>query len=716
MRRIFTGIIVYIIIAQHPVRGDEGMWLLPLIEELNIPVMQEKGLQLSADDIYSINHSSLKDAIIIFGGGCTGEIVSNQGLIFTNHHCGYDYIQDNSSLGHNYLKDGFWAQSQSEELPNSDLEVRFLKRIENVTDKVFAQLSDTLDVVKRSVLINDIIKQLEDSASEQGKYEAQVDDFFDGNEYYLMVYQVYKDVRLVGTPPSSIGKFGDETDNWEWPRHTGDFSIFRVYSAPDGTPASFAPENVPLRTDTYLPISLQGISEGDMTFVLGYPGATNRYLCSYGIREIMEVSNQTRIKIRTTYQQILKKDMLSDPEMQIQYASKYASSSNYWKYAIGQNRRLNALHIIDKHQADESRFQEWADSDSARSAEYGHILSDMSAIYGGRKSSILNLTALNESFFLATELIGYISNFEYLYMLLQIHDNTGEIDTEIENLTRQTEKFFKDYDIATDKKVANAMFELYRELIPESRQPDLYATIQKKYKGNIDQFVNYLYSHTFFTEKEKTLDFLKNPTLKALLRDPGFKLSSSIFRKYIEEYSLYDSFKTKLNDLDRLYMKAKMQMYPDSSFYPDANFTMRLSYGNIMGYSPADAAHYDAFTSLKGVMEKEDTTSYEFIVPDKLKELYREKDFGNYAENEKMPVCFITNNDITGGSSGSPVLNEKGALIGLAFDGNWEAMSSDIAYEPELQRCICVDIRYVLFIIDKFAGNGKLLNELSIIQ
>jgi hypothetical protein len=675
------------------------------------------GCKLSADDIYSINHSSLKDAIVIFGEGCTGEIVSDSGLVFTNHHCGFDYIQDHSTLEHDYLQDGFWATKRSDELPNQGLEVRFLKRIEDVTQQIRGQISDTLSLENRRMRTEDVIKAIEDTASEEDRYEAKVTPFFAGNEYYLFIYQVYKDVRLVGTPPSSIGKFGYDTDNWEWPRHTGDFSIFRVYTAPDGSPADYSPENIPLKPAYSLPVSLDGMSEGDPTIILGYPGNTNRYLCSYGIREIMDVVNDCRVKVRTVRQDILKKDMSADPRIQIQYAAKYSISSNYWKYSIGQNRRLDALKVLNKKQEEEALFQQWTDADSLRKVEYGNILSDMSSIYEIRKTHLYNFYAINESFYLATELIGFITSFQYLNVLLQVNSEiTEDMKEEIDVLKQETEKFFKDYNQQTDMKVARAMFELYKEMIPVSQQPEIYTTIQKKYKGNLDKFIQHLYSRTFFLDKEKILDFLNNPSLKVLKKDMGFTVARSIFAKYYEEYSALDAYEAKLDNLDRLYMKARMEMYPDRNFYPDANFTMRLTYGKVSSYSPGDAIHYSAFTTLKGVIEKEDSTNYEFIVPDRLKKLYQAKNYGNYGIDGTMPVCFITDNDITGGNSGSPVLSAKGELIGLAFDGNWEAMSGDISYESDLQRCICVDIRYVLFIIDKYAGDSRLINELKIVQ
>jgi len=698
-------------------KADEGMWLLPLLEEINIRDMQELGFELTAEDVYSINNSSLKDAIVIFGPGCTGEIVSDQGLLFTNHHCGYDEIQNHSTVDHDYLRDGFWAYSREEELPNPDLEVRFLKRIEIITDQILRELSDQMNEEDRRSKIRELSKEITGEAEEDGKYEALVKSFFEGNKYYLFVYEVYKDVRLVGAPPSSIGKFGYDTDNWEWPRHTGDFSIFRVYTAPDGSPAEYAPENIPLKPDYYLPISLGGVEKGDFTMILGFPGRTHRYLSSYGIEETMTNINDVRVLVRGARQEILLEDMLADDAVRINYATKYSRSSNYWKYSIGQNKGLRDLDILSKKRKEEEKFMQWAREDSARNVKYGNILRRMEEIYDKRESDDYNFQLIEEAFFRATELINYITDFHYLYVLLLTGEEKAEdIDEEIQKLRKLTDDFFQEYHLPTDKKVAKAMFKLYYDHSKVNQRPDIYSIIGKKYKGNFDKFVDKLFLKTFFTDKDKVLAFLQNPKTDVLIKDPGFIAGNSIVRKYFEEYGILDNYDLELDKLKRLYIKGRMEMNPGVNFYPDANFTMRLTYGTVDDYSPRDAVHFDYYTRLKGVLEKEDSTDYEFVVPKKLKGLYNTKDFGRYGAEDMMPVCFITNNDITGGNSGSPVLNAKGELIGLAFDGNWEAMSSDIAYEPGLQRCICVDIRYVLFIIEKFAGDMRIIEELEILN
>ncbi len=716
MKRVISIVISIVFTASISIRADEGMWMLPLIEKLIMTDMQELGIKLTAEDIYSINNSSIKDAIVIFDRGCTGEMVSGDGLLFTNHHCGLDQIQYHSTLEHDYLIEGFWAKSHEEELPNPNIQVRFLDRIEDVSARINDELVDSLTEDERRTKIREIIDEIESEVNEE-EYEATVRSFYAGNEYYLFVYKVFKDVRLVGAPPSSIGKFGYDTDNWEWPRHTGDFSIFRVYTAPDGSPAEYSADNVPLKPRHFLPISLDGFQKGDFTFILGYPGGTDRYMSSYGIVETMQVQNANRIRIRGERLDLLMNDMLTDPQIKIQYATKYSRSSNYWKYSIGQNNGLRVLDVIDKKQQEEMEFQQWANADSARSAKYGNILSEMEKIYASKREAEMNFNAMTEAFFIASEIISYIADFNYLYKLMRAEDtDPEEIQEEILLLKEEAEDFYKDYNLPTDIRVTKAMFVLYRNLIKPERYPEIYAEIDKKYKGSIDKFVDHLFTHTMFTNKEEILTFLENPSVKILEKDRGFKITRSIFVKYFEEFTELDGYDLELEKLERFYMQGRMEMYPEKFKYPDANFTMRLTYGTVENYSPRDAVHYDEITVLKGVMEKEDTSNFEFVVPDYLKVLYEKKDYGPYGVNGQMPVCFITNNDITGGNSGSPVLNARGELIGLAFDGNWEAMSGDIAYEPDLQRCICVDIRYVLFVIDKYAGATNLIEELKIVN
>ncbi len=716
MRRVFLIMTYVAVFGLAELKADEGMWLLPLLEQLNISDMKGLGCALSADDIYNINHSSLKDAVIIFGEGCTGAMVSEEGLLFTNHHCGFDQVQYHSTLDHNYLNDGFWAGSHDQELPNPGLEARFLLRIEDVTDQINGKLSDTISDEDRQIIIGQRKEQIEKDSSDTDRYEAIVKPYFAGNRYYLCVYQVYKDIRLVGAPPSSIGKFGDETDNWEWPRHSGDFSIFRIYTAPDGKPAEYNPENIPLKSKCYFPISLKGISKGDYTMVLGYPGETNRFLTSFGIQEIFEEINPDKIKIRTARQEILKNDMKSSPIINIQYAAKYSNSSNECKYSIGENLGIEKLHIIEKKQKDETDFQIWVNQDSSRISLFSNILNEIRNEYAEKRPFEHNMQYISEALLESSEIIDFAFNFYYLDILLQKSDSSkNEINREIMELKQKAEAFFKDYSPATDKKVVKSMLTLYKENTLPDQLPDFYKLIDHKYKGNIAKFVDKMFDQSIFSKKEKVSTFLIRPTDKVLAHDIAFHVAQSIFLKFYSTYYQYDLIENKLDKLQRTYLKGLMEMEPGKKFYPDADFTMRLTYGTVQDYSPRDAVKYNYFSTLTGVFEKEDSTKPEFNVPLKLKKLYNNSDFGEYGDHGTMPVCFITNNDISGGNSGSPVIDSKGDLIGLAFDGNWEAMSSDLIYEPDLQRCLCVDIRYILFVIDKFAGAKNIINELKII-
>jgi hypothetical protein len=695
--------------------ADEGMWMLPLLEKLNMPKMKEMGCELSSEDIYNINMSSLKDAVVIFDGGCTGEIVSDQGLLFTNHHCGYDQIQYHSTVENNYLRDGFWASELKDELPNPGCEVYFLERIEDVTDSVLLKLDINLSSTERTSEINKIIAKIETEASDSNTFETQVKSFYEGNKYYLCVYTVYKDIRLVGAPPSSIGKFGYDTDNWMWPRHTGDFSVFRVFTAPDGSPAEYSPENIPLRPKKVIPISLGGVHQGDFSFILGYPGSTERYSTSFGIEETMEVTNAVRIKVRDVRQRLLMESMNSDPKVQIQYSGKYFKSSNYWKYSLGQNKELIKSDLLTRKRIEEKKFEEWANADTARNSVYGKVISDLKNNYSEIKPIKYNLHFINEAFFLSSEIIDFASEFYYLGALLRRPGNREEdIQLEIAELKEKTQKFFKDYDVATDISIVKAMLKLYRSDIPLEECPDFYQTIIKKYKGNVDKFVDKMFDKSMFVDEDKVLDFLMKPDPDVLFGDVGFKVAGSVLLKYFDIYGKFNSYNNRLDYLNSLYIKGRMEMDTEKFAYPDANFTMRLTYGTVRNYAPSDAILYNYFTTLKGVMEKEDSSNFEFKVPENLKKLYNNSDFGRYGENNSMPVCFITDNDITGGNSGSPVFNAKGELTGIAFDGNWESMSSDKSFEPLTQRCICVDIRYVLFIIDKFAGAERIIKELKL--
>jgi hypothetical protein len=718
MKRIIALIIVSITLTVSYIRANEGMWLLTLINELNIKDMNAMGCRLSAEDIYSINKSSLKDAVVIFGSGCTGEMVSNQGLLFTNHHCGYESIQQLSSIEHDFLTQGFWAKNKSEELQVPGLSVTFLIRMEDVTNKILPELSDGMKEPERDTIIAQISRKLQSEAVQGTHYEAKVEEYFEGTTFYLLVYERFTDVRLVGTPPSSIGKFGGDTDNWMWPRHTGDFSVFRVYSGTDGKPAKYSATNIPLKPKRYLQVSTKGIAKDDFTMILGYPGNTNRYMTSYGVKEILDVQNPDRVKIRGARQEILTKDMNADPVVRIKYADKYSKSSNYWKYSIGQNKGLVTLDVVQKKEDEENKFRQWVNANPDRKKKYGKALPLIKDAIESRKYYQQAMQYINEAFLESTEVLSLpLASLELYGILKAEPDSIRKIKIITEGLRTKMRAFYKDYNISTDKKVAAVMFKLYYDNVNEGLRPSFLNYIHgKKYKGNYEKYVDHLYKETFFDDSIKLKKFLENPSFKTLEKDEAFGVAISIAQTYFGMIDIVRGMENDLNRGNRLYCQGIREMDTTKAYYPDANFTMRMTYGKVGDYDPRDAVHYNYFTTLKGIMEKEDTASTEFQVPLKLKALYKAKDYDIYAQNGVMPVCFTTNNDITGGNSGSPVMNANGDLIGLAFDGNWEAMSGDIIYEPVLQKTICVDIRYVLFIMDKFAGAKYLVNEMTLKQ
>jgi len=715
MKRITAFLLGISLLFSISAKADEGMWLLPLIQKLNIGKMTELGLQLTAEDIYSVNHSSIKDAIVIFGGGCTGEIVSPQGLLLTNHHCGYGAIQSHSTVEHDYLTDGFWAMSKTEELPTPGLSVTFLDYLTNVTDRVLAGVNDNMTEAERNNAIRDASQKIQDEIKSDKFHFARVQAYFGGNQFYLLVYTRYSDVRLVGAPPSSVGKFGADTDNWMWPRQTGDFSVFRVYMSPSGNPADYAAENVPLKPKHYLPVSVKGVKEGDFSIILGYPGRTTRYMTSFEVEDVLKYTHPNRIKIRGAKQEIMLADMLADPKVRIQYSSKYSGSTNYYKFSIGQAASLKRMKVADQKRELEDQFTKWIAQDPGLQKKYGNALNLIKTSIEGRGALNSVSQYYQECFQGGSEILGLAGQMGgAANNLLTNEKDPAKLKEGMQRIKGNLDAFFKNYNKPTDQKITAAMFELFCKDVADQYKPDVYNLINKKFKGCGVSFANKMFETSIFCDQAKLNAFLDNPSKKVLDKDLAFIAANSINKRSGEIRNEAGKFNADLAQGQRLWIDGLMAMQKDRVFYPDANSTMRLSYGTIKSYDPLDAVHYKYYTTLDGVMQKEDPNNWEFVVPDKLKELYKARDYGIYGEGDVMKIGFISNNDITGGNSGSPVLNAKGELLGLAFDGNWEAMSGDIAFEPEYQRTISVDIRYVLFIMDKYAGAKHLVDEMTL--
>ncbi|NHB69327.1 S46 family peptidase [Perlabentimonas gracilis] len=716
MKRFKVLLLSILLISSSLAKADEGMWLLPLLQKYNIATMQSMGLELSAEELYSINSTSLKDAIVIFGGGCTGEIISDKGLILTNHHCGYGAIQRHSSTEHDYLKDGFWAMSMDEEIATPGLSVTFLVRIEDVTDEITKPVKSKMTEEERSKVIEDAAKAIEEKATDGNHYRAMVRSYYGGNKYYLLVYERFTDVRMVGAPPSSIGKFGADTDNWMWPRHTGDFALFRVYADKDNKPADYSPDNVPYQPKHHLPVSLEGVEKGDFAMIMGYPGGTTRYMTSWEVDEAEKITNAQRSFIRGIRQEIILEDMLASDEIRIKYSSKYSGSTNYWKFSIGQNQALKRLKVKETKQKKQDEFTQWVNEKRKRSKEYGEALDLIRTAIEERHDYMYANMYISETLLRGTELVSLAGRANALYEYLKGDEDKG-LENRIDRFRQSATAFYKDYNAPTDRKVAKAMFKLFAQQVKPEFHPSVFETIEKEYAGNFDKFIDHMFDNSIFADSTKLWKALENPTAETFENDPAFAATKSISEVTSKIWSELGEINKKFAKGHRLYVGGIMEMNEGQPIYPDANFTMRLTYGQVQDYYPRDAVHYNYITTLKGVMEKEDPDNWEFVVPEKLKELYMAEDYGPYAmDNGEMPVAFITNNDITGGNSGSPIINGKGHLIGCAFDGNWEAMSGDIIFEPDYQRCIGVDIRYVLFIIDKYAGAKHLVDEMTLVK
>ena len=724
MKKVLGIIAMAILVSVGRVYADEGMWLPMFVERLNYVDMQKMGLQLTPEELYSINHSSLKDAIVGLGSDpmprgffCTGEIVSEHGLLFTNHHCGYGAIQKLSSDEHDYLKDGFWAKSYSEELPAPEMTASFLIRMEDVTKEVLGVVTEDMDYQDGQAAIRKKIKELEKAASEDGKYNPVIKGFFEGNEYYMFVYQVFPDVRLVGVANSSIGKFGGDTDNWMWPRHTGDFSIFRVYCDKDGNPAEYSKDNVPLTPKHHLPISLDGVQKDDFTMIWGFPGSTERYMSSYGINYNVDTFYPAIIDIFGTELAAMEEYMKEDDHINLMYADNHAGLANTWKNFIGQCKMLRKNKVSESKVALENDFTNWVNKNNK--TEYKDALPNLKDAY--KTLGEVAKYIYYPNFVAQAGPAGVAAQFAAYYEAYEGKDKEGQEAALAMLKEMDVDALFAETDQRVEKKIFSDLLKTYKNAFKGEELPKIYTLIDKKFKGDIDAFADDVYEHSIFATPARVKAFISNPKPKLIGKDYAYLLNNSMMEVIMENIPAYRQAMQAVSENDHVFVKGLREYYaatqPGKSLYPDANSTMRMSYGSVQDYMPADAVHYDYICTANGILEKYIPGDYEFDAPKRLIDLIEKKDFGVYADDSgELVVCFLSTNDITGGNSGSPIMNGKGELIGLAFDGNWEAMSGDVNFEPKLQRTINVDVRYVLFIIDKYAGATNLIDELDIRQ
>lgn len=714
MNRIKAGFLAVTLIATNLiVRADEGMWL-PFMLGRNYEDMKKHGLNLSAEEIYSINNASIKDAVISFGGFCTGEIISNKGLILTNHHCGYDAIAGASTSEHNYLDNGFWAKNHSEEIAVPGLTATFIIRIQDVTAEITKELNASMTEAERAAKIKEISDILTKEAVNGTHYEAFVRDFFEGNEFYLFVKETFKDVRLVGTPPQSAGKFGGDTDNWMWPRHTADFSMFRIYAGADNKPATYSAENIPFTPRHHLPVSLKGVKENDYAMIMGFPGSTDRYLSSFGVEQAVTIEQPKRVDIRAKKLQIMKSYMDKDVDVRLKYSSNYAQVANYWKYFIGQTEQVKNNNVIGKKQELEKEFSSFIKGKQ----EYASVLGDMESAYKTMASSVF-IDVYQSEFIYTVD--ANVTAFRYKFYLDAVASgDTARASMFLTRLNQITADYYENANLAIENDIIREVFKMYVRDIPMDQMGPLTKKIAAKGDKGVDAYMKKVVSKSIFTDKARFEKFAANPSEKALKADPLFMLVMDISNAHeavtgTEEVA---GAHDKLDRANRLFVKGIREMQPDKKFYPNANSTMRLTYGNVLPYSPKDAVYYHYTTSIDGVMQKEDPSNPEFHIDPRMKEVWKAKDWGQYADKEtgELVVNFLTNNDITGGNSGSPVINGDGQLIGTAFDGNWEAMSGDIYFEPVIQRTIVCDIRYVLWLVDRCYGATNIINELTLVK
>lgn len=708
MKKLGCVLLLAVFTINNVAKADEGMWL-PFLLGRNYADMKKHGLKLTQEQIYSINNSSLKDAVISFGGFCTGELISDQGLVLTNHHCGYDAIAGASSPEHNYLDNGFWAKDFKQEIPVKGLFATFMIRMEDVSAQILKELNNQMTNEQRAKKIKEVSDILTEDATKGTKYKAFVRDFYDGNEFYLFVYETYNDVRLVGTPPQSVGKYGGDTDNWIWPRHTGDFSMFRIYAGSDNKPADFSDSNVPLKPRHSLPISIKGVKQGDYAMIMGFPGRTNRYLSSYGVEQAISLEQPKIVDVRAKKLEIMKKYMDKDVAVRLHYSSKYAQVANYWKYFIGQTKQLKANHVADKKRKIEADFTKYITG----KAEYSNVLSDLENSYKAL-NDIIYIKVYQSEFVRQVD----INSVVYYYKMAvdaKNSGNEGRYNGLLGAASNLASEIYAERSMDIELEILEEVLKMYIQDVPANQQIGIPASIGIE---GVPSFIARVRANSIFASKDRFEAFLNDFNLEKLQQDPLFILIKDMDNAYQQAMAhtqIKDAYE-KLSVANRLFVKAVRDMQPTKVFYPNANSTMRLTYGNVLDYDPRDAVHYDYVTTLDGMIQKEDPKNPEFVVDPRVKELWQKKDYGQYGSNGKLYVNFLSNNDITGGNSGSPVINAKGELIGTAFDGNWEAMSGDIYFEPNIQRTISCDIRYVLWLVDKCYGATNLINEMKLMK